>query len=121
MFPYHPIPERQNINIPLYTIQGSNIQVPINLNYPEVALVKFDSVVCEQAFRFAKFGDAFAKSVVKLINCLARNTREFCSLFILNIKAKKTNYLTSFMFRNVRESYTLISHCPIITYKDKII
>lgn len=79
-----------------YFAFSSSPSDPANTTRPEVALIEFDLSVCERTFRFTKLGDTFTKSVVKFINCRARYAHKFRCLFSLYIKAKKTNYLTSF-------------------------
>jgi len=84
----------------------------------EVAFIEFHFAIFERCFRLADLGYSLAKSVVKLVDRGARNTRQLRRLFSLDIEAKKTNYLSRFALRNVRNFYILIFHCPLTTYKD---
>ncbi len=91
---------------------------PSNPVWPEVALIEFYLAVFKRSFGLTNFGNAFAKSVVKFVDSLARNARQLRRLFSLNVKAKKTNYLSCFALRNVRNFYIPVFHCPTTTYKD---
>lgn len=63
---------------------------------------------------FAEFCNLSANS----LNRLMGTASQFCRLFGLVIEAKKTDYLSYFTLRNVRNFCVLVFRCPTVTYRD---